>query len=190
MLELTLDISAMERARELLVKFPEQLRQALLRANVQSSGHVLNRIKQVKLVGGNPLGAYRHSKRTGNLARSWSVIPPVGDGDGWRGGVGSNSNYAAAHEFGVDITQNVMVRAYTRKQDSRSTYRKSAANYRRGGTGVVLASQGVAFVRSFMRWQHTKLPARPYARPSFTETAERIRATHHDQIRQAWEKSK
>lgn len=185
MLEITLDSSALERAQELLRRFPDRLRQALLKANVQSSAHVLERIKRVKLVGGNPL-----NRRTGNLIRSWSVIPPVGDGDGWRGGVGSNSSYAAAHEFGVDKTQNVMVRAHTRRQDSRSTFRKSAANYRRGGTGVVLASQGVAFVSAHQRAQHTKLPARPYARPSFTETAERIRATHHDAIRQAWEKSK
>lgn len=170
MLEITLDSSALERAQELLRRFPDRLRQALLKANVQSSAHVLERIKRVKLVGGNPL-----NRRTGNLIRSWSVIPPVGDGDGWRGGVGSNSSYAAAHEFGVDKTQNVMVRAHSRKVTQ---------VFGRPVSGVV------AQVSAFHRAQHTKLPARPYARPSFTETAERIRATHHDAIRQAWEKSK
>ena len=170
MLEITLDSSALERAQELLRRFPDRLRQALLKANVQSSAHVLERIKRVKLVGGNPL-----NRRTGNLIRSWSVIPPVGDGDGWRGGVGSNSSYAAAHEFGVDKTQNVMVRAHSRKVTQ---------VFGRPVSGVV------AQVSAFHRAQHTKLPARPYARPSFTETAERIRATHHDAIRQAWEKSR
>lgn len=170
MLTIELDASAIDRARELLVKFPMQLRQALLRANVQSSAHVLSVIKRVKLVGGNPL-----NRRTGNLIRSWAVIPPVGDGDGWKGGVGSNCNYAAAHEFGVDKTQNVMVRAHTRKVTQ---------VFGRPVRGVV------AEVGPFQRAQHTKLPARPYARPAFRESIERIRATHHDQIRQAWEKSK
>jgi len=179
------DASALDRAADLMKRFPEKLMEALRKANVQSAAHVLTRIKQVKLVGGNPL-----NRRTGNLIRSWAVIPPVREGDGWKGGVGSNADYAAAHEFGVDKTQNVGVRAHTRKVESRNTYRKSAANYRRGGTGVVLASEGMAFVHAFTRAQHTKLPARPYARPAFAETAERIRATHHDNIRQAWEKSK
>ena len=58
----------------------------------------------MKLVGGNPL-----NRRTGNLIRSWAVIPPVEVGDGWRGGVGSNCSYAAALEFGVDKTQTVAV---------------------------------------------------------------------------------
>lgn len=170
MLELTLDVSGMERARELLVKLPGTLRQALLRANVKSAGHILTRIKQVKLVGGNPL-----NRRTGNLIRSWAVIPPVGDGDGWRGGVGSNAKYAAAHEFGVDKTTNASVRAHTRKVTQ---------VFGRPVSGVI------AHVNAFQRAQHTRLPARPYARPSFAETADRIRAVHHDEIRQAWEKAK
>ena len=185
MLTIRLDATSLDRAQQLLRRFPLLLKEALRKANVQSAGHVLTRMKQVHLVGGNPL-----NRRTGNLIRSWSVIRPVEMLDGWRGGVGSNCEYAAAHEFGVDKTQTVAVRSHLRKVESRNTYRKSAANYRRGGTGVVLASQGMAFVSAFSRAQHTKLPARPYARPSFMETEERIRATHHDQIRQAWEKAK
>lgn len=169
-LELTLETSGLARAQELMRKFPLLLRQALLKANVQSAGHILTRIKRIKLVGGNPL-----NRRTGNLIRSWSVIPPVGDGDGWKGGVGSNADYAAAHELGVDKTQNVAVRAHTRKVTQ---------VYGRPVSGVT------AYVDAFTRAQHTKLPARPYARPAFVEEAERIRAVHHDQIRQAWEKAK
>lgn len=181
MLDVHLDTEGLRRAQELLHRFPEVLKAALKKANVLSAAHILKRMKQVKLVGGNPL-----NRRTGNLIRSWSVIPPVEEGDGWRGGVGSNSNYAAAHEFGVDKTQNVAVRAYTRRQESRSRY---VMNLKRK-SGIQQMSQGIAFVHPFTRAQHTKLPARPYARPSFTETADRIKATHHDEIRQAWEKVK
>lgn len=170
MLTIRLDATALERAQELLRRFPLLLKEALRKANVQSAGHVLTRMKQVKLVGGNPL-----NRRTGNLIRSWAVIKPVEMGDGWRGGVGSNCEYAAAHEFGVDKTQTVSVRAHTRKVTQ---------VYGRPVRGVV------AEVSAFSRAQHTKIPARPYARPSFMETEERIRATHHDQIRQAWEKAK
>lgn len=185
MLTIHLDATALDRAQQLLRRFPALLKEALKKANVQSAGHVLTRMKQVHLVGGNPL-----NRRTGNLIRSWAVIKPVDVGDGWRGGVGSNCEYAAAHEFGVDKTQNVAVRAHVRAEHRRDTFKKSASNYRRGGTGVVLNTAGIAFVSAFSRAQHTKLPARPYARPSFMETEERIRATHHDQIRQAWEKAK
>ena len=169
-LEITLDASALERAKELLRTFPERLVEALRRANVQSAGHVLTKMKQAHLVGGNPM-----NRRTGNLIRSWSVIPPVREDDGWRGGVGSNCGYAAAHEFGVDKTQNVMVRAHTRKVTQ--VFGRPVRNV-------------VASVGPFQRAQHTKLPARPYARPAFAETADRIRATHHDAIRRAWEKLK
>lgn len=170
MIEITLDASSIERAVDLLRRFPDRLKEALRKANINSSAHVLARIKQVKLVGGNPL-----NRRTGNLIRSWAVIPPVEERDGWRGGVGSNCSYAAAHEFGVDKTQNVMVRAHTRKV---------VQVFGRPVRGVT------AEVSAHTRAQHTKLPARPYARPSFAEVAERIQSTHHDQIRQAWEKSK
>lgn len=170
MLTFTFDASALDRAADLMKRFPEKLIEALRKANVQSAAHVLTRIKQAKLVGGNPL-----NRRTGNLIRSWAVIPPVREANGWKGGVGSNADYAAAHEFGVDKTQGVTVRAHTRKVTQ---------VFGRPVRGVV------AEVSAFTRAQHTKLPARPYARPAFAETAERIRATHHDNIRQAWEKSK
>lgn len=180
-----LDATSLERAQDLFVRFPQLLMAALKKANVMSAGHVLTQMKKVRLVGGNPL-----NRRTGNLIRSWAVIPPVEDGKGWRGGVGSNCEYAAAHEFGVDKTQTVAVRAHTRRVESRSTFRRGAKTnlLTRKTTGVV--AQGVAFVSAFSRAQHTKLPARPYARPSFMETEERIRETHRDQIRQAWERAK
>ena len=175
MIEVHLDASSLERARMLVAKLPLVLKEAMRKANINSSAHILERIKRVKLVGGNPL-----NRRTGNLIRSWAVIPPVDEGDGWRGGVGSNCSYAAAHEFGVDKTQNVAVRAHSRKQISRNVGSRK-------GEGK---ASGVAFVSAHTRAQHTKLPARPYARPSLHESMDRIRATHHDQIRQAWEKSK
>ena len=170
MLTFEFDASALDRAVDLMKRFPEKLIEALKKANVQSAAHVLTRMKRIKLVGGNPL-----NRRTGNLIRSWAVIPPVREGNGWKGGVGSNADYAAAHEFGVDKTQSVNVRAHTRKVTQ---------VYGRPVRGIT------AEVGAFTRAQHTKLPARPYARPAFAETAERIRATHHDNIRQAWEKSK
>ena len=185
MLTMRLDATSLERAQDLFVRFPQLLMAALKKANVMSAGHVLTQMKKVRLVGGNPL-----NRRTGNLIRSWAVIPPVEDGKGWRGGVGSNCEYAAAHEFGVDKTQTVAVRAHTRRVESRSTYGQGAKTNLRTGRTSGMMSQGIAFVSAFTRAQHTKLPARPYARPSFREMRERISATHHDQIRQAWEKSK
>ena len=175
MLTIRLDATALDRAQELFRRSPALLKEALKKANVQSAAHVLTRMKQVHLVGGDPL-----NRRTGNLIRSWAVIKPVEMGDGWRGGVGSNCECAAAHEFGVDKTQTVAVRSHIRKQSSRNVRSRK-------GEGKAM---GIAFVSAFSRAQHTKLPARPYARPSFMETEERIRATHHDQIRQAWEKAK
>ena len=170
MLNITFDTAELARAADLMRRFPERLIEALRKANVQSAGHVLTTMKQTKLVGGTPL-----NRRTGNLIRSWAVIPPVREDNGWKGGVGSNCGYAAAHEFGVDKTQSVTVRAHTRKVTQ---------VYGRPVRGIV------AEVGAFTRAQHTKIPARPYARPSFIANAGRIKATHHDNIRQAWEKSK
>lgn len=170
MLTFTFDASELDRAADLMKRFPEKLIEALKKANVQSAAHVLALMKRVKLVGGNPL-----NRRTGNLIRSWAVIPPIREDTGWKGGVGSNCDYAAAHEFGVDKTQNVAVRAHTRKVTQ---------VFGRPVRGVT------AEVSAFTRAQHTKIPASPYARPAFAESAERIRATHHDNIRQAWEKAK
>ena len=170
MLDIKLDATSLERAAELMRRFPERLIEALRKANLNSSSFILTRMKTVKLVGGTPL-----HRRTGNLIRSWSVLPPVREEGGWRGGVGSNSAYAAAHEFGVDKTQNVAVRAHTRKVTQ---------VFGRPVRGVT------AEVGAFTRAQRTKLPARPYARPSFADVEERIRATHHEAIRITWEKSK
>lgn len=185
LLEIRIEDSNLERVRLLLERYPERLIAAMERANKKSGAALLRRIKE-------KLSNDVLRVRTGNLRRNWAQIMPVREADGWRGGVGSGrTDYAAAHEFGVDrVIPNVAVRAHARRQDSRNTYRKSAANYRRGGTGVVLAAQGVAFVRAFTRNQHVKLPARPYARPALAETTERIDAIHKDEIRQAWEKVK
>lgn len=184
LLSTTLDVSGLERAQWLLKRFPVRLFEALRRANMKSSAVVLKKIKSEKLTG------QVLNRITGNLIRSWAVIPPVEVSGGWDGGVGSNSAYAAAHEFGVDHAKYVTVNAYTRAENRRSTFAEGARSSLRTRQTRGLASQGVAFVRSFTRYQHTKLPARPYARPSVKETAERRMAIHKDEIRVAWEESK
>lgn len=170
MLEIKLDATDLERGRILAQKFPALVRAAMRKANLNSSATVLNVVKQTKLVGGNPL-----NRRTGNLIRSWAVRPPVEEEDGWRGGIGSNSDYAAAHEFGVDKTQNVGVRAHTRRVTQ---------VFGRPVRGIV------ANVSAFQRAQHTKLPPRPYARPALHESIEKIREHHSKAVTAAWLEAK
>lgn len=183
MLTATVVAPDMERVKLLLERYPERLIDAMRKANLTSGSVLLKMIKD-KLSG--PVLNFI----TGNLRRNWTQIMPIREENGWKGGVGTNTEYAAVHEFGMDkLFPGVAVKAHTRAQASRNTYRKSAANYRKGGAGVVLASSGFAHVKAFTRTQHVKIPARPYARPSLIETRPRIEAIHSDQIRQAWEKS-
>lgn len=176
----SVDVSDFDRAERVMAKAPNVLIEAMRRANMESSALLVGHIKTQKLRG------QVLNRITGTLIRSWAAkVPPVREENAWLGGAGTSLSYAIAWEFGVDKTQSVQVRAHTRINSRANTYRKSAANYRRGGTGVVLASQGVSFVKSFTRRQHTKLKARPYARPSLEEIRDRVREIHAARIRKA-----
>lgn len=183
MIEATLDTRDLDRASRVMAKAPETFVEQMRLANMESSKALVQRIKEGKLRG------QVLNRITGTLPRSWAAkVPPKFEGDGWLGGGGSNLGYAAAHESGVDSVKAVQVRAHTRIENRRNTYRKSAAAYKRGGSGVVLASQGIAHVKSFTRQQHTKLKARPYARPSLEEIRDKVREIHEARIRKAEEK--
>lgn len=177
MLTQTLEYEDLARAERMMEQAPYVLIRVLRRANMESSKALVAQIKDQKL-----RGQVLH-RISGTLIRSWAAkVPPEREENAWLGGAGTNLNYAAAHEFGVNSVKSVQVRAHSRIQASRNTYRKSAANYRKGGTGVVLASEGFAIVHSFTRQQHTVLPARPYARPSLEEIREKVKTIHHDEL--------
>ncbi len=165
LLSTTLDVKGLERAQWLLKRFPERLFEALKRANAKSSAAVLRVIKSQKLTG------QVLNRRTGNLIRSWAVKPPQRVDGGWDGGVGSNSEYAAYHEFGFQ--GNVAVRAHTRKVTQ---------VFGRPVSGVT--ADVSAYTRAVDYRGH------PYARPAMAESRERMDAIHKDEIRVAWEESK
>lgn len=174
-----------DRADRLMQAAPKLFIEQMRLANMESSKALIERIKAGKLRG------QVLNRISGTLLRSWAAkVPPLALSDGWLGGGGTNLDYAIAHEFGVDKTQAVQVRAHTRRENRRNTFRKSAANYRRGGTGVVLDTQGIAFVHSFTRQQHTKLKERRYARSSLEEIRDKVKAIHRDRITKAEEKLK
>lgn len=179
----TIDTSDFDRAERLMKIAPKIFIEQMRLANMEASNALVERIKTEKLRG------QVLNRISGTLLRSWAAkVPPVALPDGWLGGGGTNLNYAIAHEFGVDKTKAVQVRAHSRRQASRDTYRKSAANYRRGGTGVVLASEGMAVVHTFTRQQHTVLKERRYARSSLEEIRDKVKAIHRDRIAKAEEK--
>lgn len=184
---LTINLSAedLERAKILFSRYPDRMIAAMQRANRDSSSVLVKKIKDN--LSGPVLNVV-----TGNLRRNWNQIMPIREKDGWKGGAGSGrTEYAAVHEFGLDkIFPGTQVRAHARAQASRNTYRKSAAAYRKGGSGVVVASEGVAYVRAFTRNQHVKIPARPYARRALSEVIGRVSEIHSEQIAKAWGEAK
>lgn len=183
MIHATIDTSDLDRGARLMQAAPKVFVEQMRLANIESSKALIERIKAGKLRG------QVLNRISGTLLRSWAAkVPPTALPDGWLGGGGTNLDYAIAHEFGVDKTQAVQVRAHTRRENRRNTFRKSAANYRRGGTGVVLDTQGIAFVHSFTRQQHTKLKERRYARTSLEEIRDKIMTIHRYRIAKAEEK--
>lgn len=185
MIYTTIDTSDFDRADRLMQAAPKTFIEQMRLANVESSKALIQRIKEEKLRG------QVLNRISGTLLRSWAAkVPPLALSDGWLGGGGTNLNYAIAHELGVDKVKAVQVRAHSRRQASRDTFRKSAANYRKGGTGVVRASEGIAFVKTFTRQQHTKLTERRYARSSLEEIRDKVKAIHRDRITKAEEKLK
>lgn len=185
MIDATIDTSDFDRVDRLIQAAPKLFLEQMRLANMEASKALHERITAGKLRG----EVLR--RISGKLIGSWAAkVPPTALSDGWLGGAGTNLNYAIAHEFGVDKTKSVQVRAHNRRQASRDTYRKSAANYRRGGTGVVLASEGMAVVHTFTRQQHTVLKERRYARSSLEEIRDKVKAIHRDRITKAEEKLK
>lgn len=167
MLTIEIDARDLERARLLMERYPERLRQALYKANINSGAVLLRRIKLA-------LSGEKLRVRTGNLRRNWAqIMPRIAENENaWVGGVGSgNTEYAAYHEFGFQ--GDVQVRAHTRNVTQ---------VYGHAVSGVT------ASVRAHSR--HVDYKGRPYARPALNESKDRIEAIHSDQIRQAWEKSK
>lgn len=180
-----IDTSDFDRAERLMKAAPKIFVEQMRLANMEASKALIERIKTEKLRG------QVLNRISGTLLRSWAAkVPPVALPDGWLGGGGTNLNYAIAHEFGVDKTKSVQVRAHTRRQESRSTFRRGAkTNLKTGKTSGVQA-QGIAFVHEFVREQHTVLPERRYARSSLEEIRDKVKAIHRDRITKAEEKLK
>lgn len=183
MIGATIDTSDFDRAERLMRAAPKIFVEQMRLANMESSKALIERIKAGKLRG------QVLNRISGTLLRSWAAkVPPAALTDGWLGGGGTNLNYAIAHEFGVDKTKSVQVKAYTRRQESRSTFRRGAkTNLKTGDTSGVQA-QGIAFVHSFTRQQHTVLKERRYARSSLEEIRDKIRTIHRYRIAKAEEK--
>lgn len=164
MLTVTIDARDLERARLLMERYPERLRDAMFKANRDSSSVLTRRIKLK--VSGDVLKV-----RTGNLRRGWAQIMPRVDGNSWVGGAGTGVEYDPFHEFGFHGL--VQVRAHQRRGDTAF-----------GRKVTPFTASVSAHSRSL------DYGGRPHARPALAESKERIQAIHSDQIRQAWEKSK
>ena len=99
--------------------------------------------------------------------------------------VGTNVEYAAAHEFGIDKHMPVTVHAYLRKCKSRNTYIMKKGKYfsPQGAAKLMkLSSQGVAFVHEFQRNQHIHLPERSFLRSALADLGPDIRADLQEAI--------
>ena len=127
----------------------------------------------------NKLSGEVLKNQTGTLRRSINAKVVESGASLISGRVGTNVVYAAAHEFGVDQFKMVTVRAYLRKCKSRNAYTMKKGKFYslQGAAGKVkLAAQGVAFVHSFTRNQHTKLPECSFLRSALNELGPDIRA--------------
>jgi hypothetical protein len=114
--------------------------------------------------------------QTGTLRRSINQKVVLEEGV-YSGLVGTNVVYARAHEFGVDKFKVITVRAYFRKCKSRNSYAMKKGSYFSPQGAAALLKQtgsGVAFVGSFQRNQHTKLPERSFLRSSLREMTPEI----------------
>ena len=115
--------------------------------------------------------------KTGRLRRSITAKVTEG-GTLISGVVGTNVEYAAAHEFGVNQFKIVTVRAYLRRCKSRDRYKMKKGKYfslQGAAAKVTLAAEGMAYVHSFSRNQHTKLPERSFLRSALEELGPGIR---------------
>lgn len=173
MLGVRINLAAIEHFRDGLVHFPDDLHAELKVANVNTAAVILRRIKN-RLQSGEPL-----KKRTGTLLRSWSMKAPreYARGIGWIGGVGSNLEYAAVHEYGFRGAVNV--RAHLRHS---ARTRMASGKFRKREKGATATINVRAHVRQM------NLPARPYARPSIEESIDQAQREHIDAVSRAWER--
>ena len=130
--------------------------------------------------------------QTGRLRRS-ITSKVLEQGSLVSGLVGTNVEYARAHEFGVDKFKVVTVRDYIRKCASRNSYGIKRGGAIKDGSGKTtghalkhyLSAEGIAHVHSFQRNQHTKLPERSFLRTALAELAPGIREDLANAIRKA-----
>lgn len=183
MIRTTFEFGALERGRQLMANYPRRLSAALKTAMRNSVAEVLLRLKGYVPV------------RTGNLRRSWVAreIEQMPDGVGWKGGIGSNADYAAAVEFGKDMLESV--RGHVRKVKSRNVYTRervqiSSSLFDRSRdtykTRRTLASQGIAFVHAHYRQARQK--PRPYLRPGLSDAQTAFIRFHEMAVNAAWTK--
>ena len=155
---------------------------AVLKAEVRDMAVMLmDYVKTSKLSGQvlhNQSGRLRRSV-TAKVEGDYGLITGI---------VGTNVEYAAAHEFGVDKHKIVTVHAYLRKCKNRNTYTMKAGKYfsPQGAAKLLkLSSQGVAFVHEFQRNQHTKLPERSFLRSALEELGPDIHADLRETVLKA-----
>lgn len=180
-----IDTSDFDRAERLIQAAPKLFVEQMRLANMEASAALVRKIKEEKLRG------QVLNRISGTLLRSWAAkVPPLAIADGWLGGGGTNLNYAIAHEFGVDKEKSINVRAHTRRVASRDVLRQGAASSLKTKKTSGVRAEGIAFVHTFVRQQHTKLTERRYARSSLEEIRDKVKAIHRDRITKAEEKLK
>lgn len=139
-----------EAAQAKMAAMPQKLSAAMDKA----MGRALNVIyrKAVNhLTGGNPLHV-----QTGRLRQSIATFQKISDHSG---GIGTNVEYAAAHEYG--FMGEIQVPAHAQRARQMFGPRKS-----KGGGGRIVQ------VRSYSRQMN--LPERPYLRPALAESQTEI----------------
>lgn len=142
----------------------------VLRSEVRSLAIMLSGYVKTDKLSGEVLHV-----RTGRLRRSITFRVDE-QGSLISGVVGTNVEYAAAHEFGMDEHKSVTVREYQRTQHS-----KAISDWRRKHKMAV----GMVTVHSFTRNQHIHLPERSFLRSALAELGPDIRADLESAIRRA-----
>lgn len=166
MLKITLNLGDIERFERKMRAAPTLLREEMRKANIASSAELLAIVK--RKLSGEVLNV-----RTGNLRRSWALKRPMASGDGWVGGIGSNSSYAAYHEFGLKDVVSIG-HDFMRRVTSRDLYRVVVGKY--GPSRKLIASGTKVLVRAHQRI--VNYAGRPYARPAMEEAASKIQTIH------------
>lgn len=170
---ITAELVGADRVIAFLERMPEKVQQVLKEDVSRLALALLTKVKEDKLSG------QVLKNQTGTLRRSINQKVTVIPNRSVKGSVGTNVIYAKAHEFGVDQFKIITVRAYLRKCKSRSTFTMKTGRFfsLEGATSKLkVASDGIAFVKSFQRNQHTKLPERSFLRSALREMGSEITA--------------